>query len=250
MRLVTDLNAPGTAVILRVHYNCMIKSLIDLFEFYPLDFYAYFLLLLPVVIAIYRREFVTQPLAIVALYFSVRFLEECIFLYYTLIPKSTHNLSSGALVVDILLIGELYLLSFTGSRLARRITIVITAIAFITVSANYAIDGLMSVSHASVRLMMIVLALLYFNKILAENRVKSILLHSMFWVSAGFLFYGMGTFMTSLFKDYLLDPKVTSKETYDLFSDIGQSLSMLHCVLAAVGLWVSKFDKDNYIHLI
>ncbi|MEZ0541480.1 hypothetical protein [Fibrella arboris] len=228
----------------------MMHALKAQFAAYPLDFYSQFLLLLPVFVALYRREFLTSILSVIVLYFGIRFIEECIFLYYTLIPKNTHSLSSGTLIVDTLLIGWCYFLGSESSNFARRLTVAMITVAFVVSTINYVLSGLESIGHSTLRILMIVLVLVYFNKVLAENRVRSVLLHSLFWVSSGFLVYGMGTFMTSLFKDYLLDPQKTSTETYDLFLYMDQILSILLSALAAIGLWVSKFDKENYIQLV
>lgn len=247
---MTVLNVHGIVAIHRAHFNYMLKSLKDLFDFYPLDFYSYFFMLLPVAVASYRREFLTPVLSIVTAYFLVRFLEECVFLYYVLIPKSTHSINNFSLILDSLLIGWFYWSSFTRNSIARKIAIAVTASIFVIATSNYLVEGLGSVSHSCMRLMMIILSLVYFNKILSENRVRKIVAHSLFWVNAGFLFYGMGTFMTSLFKDYLLDPMLTTKETYNLFSDMNQMLSIILSVLVAIGIWVSKNDRDNYIQPI
>ncbi|MBO0948769.1 hypothetical protein [Fibrella forsythiae] len=207
-------------------------------------------MLLPVAVAVYRREFLTPVLLVVTAYFLVRFLEECVFLYYVLIPKSTQRISNLALILDSLLIGWFYWLSFARNSFAGKLTIAVTTLVFVATTSSYSLDGLGSVSHSCIRLMIIILSLVYFNKILSENRVRKIVSHSLFWVNAGFLFFGMGTFMTSLFKDYLLDPALTTKETYNLFSDMNQILSMILSALVAIGMWVSDSDKDNYIQSI
>ncbi|RZM23506.1 MAG: hypothetical protein EOO88_25925 [Pedobacter sp.] len=225
----------------------MLQHLKDQFAAYPADFYSHFFLLLPVFIAIYRREFLTPVLWAITLYFTVQFVEECVLLYYALLVKYNHNVTKGTLVLDILLVGAIYFLSFTTNKFSQKIVLVATSLAACTALVNYLSAGPPSISRAIFCLLLIILSLTYFNRILAENRIRKIVNHSLFWVSAGFLFYGMGTFMTSVFSDYLV---VMPKETYDLFSDMGQWVSIILSVLASVGLWVSKYDKDNYIQPI
>ncbi|XWW44367.1 hypothetical protein JYG30_16520 [Fibrella sp. USSR17] len=222
----------------------MIQSLKAQFFAYPLDFCSHFFLLLPVAFAGYRRKFLTVPLLVISTYFIVRFLEELVFLYYALLVKNNHSEINGAIILDILIVGQFYYLSFTSHMFSRRITVWITVLGFLVALVNFVTDGPTSVSWPTLRLIMIILSLTYFNRILSENRVRKILLHTSFWISAGFLFYGMGTFMTSIFSVYLTE---ASKETYDLFSNMDQLLSVLFSILVATGLWVSKFDKENYI---
>lgn len=225
----------------------MLQHLKEQFAAYPTDFYSHFFLLLPVFIAVYRREFLTPVLLAITLYFSVQFIEECVLLYYALLVKYNHGVTKGTLVLDILLVGAFYFLSFTGNRFSQKIVLVATLFAACTALANYLSVGPPSISRAVFCLLLIILSLTYFNRILAENRVRKVVNHSLFWISAGFLFYGMGTFMTSIFSDYLV---VMPKETYNQFSDMGQWVSIVLSILAAVGLWVSKYDKDNYIQSV
>ncbi len=228
----------------------MDNTLSNQFAAHPLDFYYHALLLLPVAVAVYRREFLTPVLLGVALYFAQRFLEESFFLQYALLRKNNQTLSMGVLLIDILLLGGTYYLSFADNRVAKKLTLLAAGAVFGLCLVNYLLVGSASISRAGIRLLMVVLALLYFNKILSENRVRRILWHSMFWVSAGFLFYGTGTFLTNLFYDFLLDPALTTQATYDFFIDLDQLLGILHCVFIAIGLWVSHKDQQNYIQII
>ena len=225
----------------------MIQALKNLFAQYPLDFYSHFFLLLPVLIAIYRREYLTIIISIVVLYFAIRFIEESVFLYYAVKGKHMHSLNNGVLAVDILIVGELYYLTFKNNPIVKKITVFATAAAFLITLCNYMLNGPISVSNTIMRLLCILLAFAYFNKILSENRIRKIWLNTLFWVSSGFMIYCMGTFMRSLFSDYLLDPIKTPNETYDTFLAMDQVLNIIKCILAAVGMWVSKSDRDNYI---
>lgn len=158
-----------------------------------------------------------------------------------------HSLNNGVLAVDILIVGELYYLTFKNNPIVKKITVFATAAAFLITLCNYMLNGPISVSNTIMRLLCILLAFAYFNKILSENRIRKIWLNTLFWVSSGFMIYCMGTFMRSLFSDYLLDPIKTPNETYDTFLAMDQVLNIIKCILAAVGMWVSKSDRDNYI---
>ncbi len=226
----------------------MLEQLRDQFEAFPLDFYSHLFLLLPVAMAVYRRKLLTPALAVVAIYFGIRFLEETVFLYYALQVMHNIGLINRTLILDMLVIGLIYYLGFVSSRLYRRTTVIVTLIAFLIAVLNVVLSPSQArytaVSWPIIRLLLIILSLAYFNKILAENRVRTIVQHSLFWVCAGFLFYGMGTFMTSVFNDYLIK---SPKETYNVFSYMKELISMLCSIMVATGIWVSKYDKDNYI---
>lgn len=226
----------------------MLEQLRDQFEAFPLDFYSHLFLLLPVAMATYRRRLLTPALAVVAIYFGIRFLEETVFLYYALQVMHNIGLINRTLILDMLVIGLVYYLGFDSSRPYRRATVIVTLIAFSIALLNVVLSPIRAsqtaISWPIIRILLIILSLTYFNKILAENRVRTILLHSLFWVCAGFLFYGMGTFMTSIFNDYLI---TSPKKTYNAFSYMKELISILCSIMVAIGLWVSKYDKDNYI---
>ena len=210
----------------------------------------HFLLLLPVAVSIYRRAYLTPVLLVATLYFMVQFLKESILLYYTLKAISTNNLSKIYLIINTLLIGWFYWMSFRNNQRTNIITIVLTALTFGVTGINYALGGDMSISEVAMKSIIIIFSLMYFNKILSENRIKSIVSHALFWINAGFLFYGTGTFMISLFKGYLLDDKITPQATYNLFLDMESLLSILFSVLVAIGIWKAKCDRTNYIQSI
>lgn len=225
----------------------MLTHLLDKIYQYPIIALSHLLLLLPVCIAMYRQKFLTSTLSLVLLYFAVHFIEETLLLYYVLIYKKTISLQKGFFFLDIILLTEIFYFSYKNNKQLQKMSVIFAIACGLIVFINYQTEALSFISASTLKSLIIILSLAYFHKILSENRVKKIVLHSMFWISCGFLIYGMGTFMTSVFTDYLLDDKITSDQTFDLFWNMGQLLSIIHCVLVAIGLWVSKFDRENYI---
>ncbi|MEZ0611196.1 hypothetical protein ACAW74_21975 [Fibrella sp. WM1] len=228
----------------------MLDRLLSQIDKYPFDFISHFFLLLPVLFCVIRREFLDKILLCVGLYFFIRFLEESVLLYYVLHKKSTISLQKGLLAIDTLIVAELFYLALKQRYVARQVGISLALITVFITIITYIYSQYSFINASLFRALIIFFAIAYFNKILAENRVLRIVNHAMFWVSAGFLIYGMGTFMTSLFTDYLLDPTITSDQTFDLFWNMSQFLSVIQCVLVSIGLWVSKFDRENYIQPI
>lgn len=214
---------------------------------FPFDFIAYFLLLLPVILSVYRQKFLTRNLVAVSTLFLARFLEDTVLNYYAMLNKFNLDQQRGFFIIDVILLTVIYYLSFSRKNSVTRFVLFFAFISVTFLSLNYLFYRSLSGGSFFSRLTYIIFSLLYFNEILAENRIKNVLKHPMFWVSAGFLFFGMGTFMTTLFTDYLLDPSKTPYATYELFMNMNQIVSWIQCLLVAIGLWVSKFDKDNYI---
>lgn len=228
----------------------MYQRLIALLSEYPIGAINHLLLLLPVCVAGYRREYLDGKLVLIALFFLIHFVEESVLLYYVINGMITTSIQKGFLVIDIILLAEFFYVSYKGKPAIQRFSVILSLFIGLVVIANYRSQTMSFVSESLFRLLLICFAILYFNKILAENRILRIVNHSIFWISAGFLIYGMGTFMTSLFTDYLLDPSKTSDQTFDLFWNMSQLLSIIQCMLVSIGLWVSKFDRENYIQSI
>ncbi len=92
-----------------------------------------------------------------------------------------------------------------------------------------------------------VASLAYFNKILADLRIRNILKHPLFWFSAGLLIYVLGTFFTSLFSEFIFDPKTVPDETFDFYWNINNVLFVFFSLLSAIGIWCVRYDQDNVL---
>ena len=226
----------------------MVDHLFFTLQKYPVVALSHFMLLLPVAIAVHRREYSSPILWVIGFYFLLHFIEESILLYYVVYKKQTAGIQKSFFLLDVLIAGQAFYLGQPHNRGLRQVGLFSCGVIGGLILADFWGQGLPTfVSAALVRLLLIFFALTYFNRILAENRVLKVIHHPMFWISAGFLIYGMGTFMTSLFTDYLLDESRTSDQTFDLFWNIGQLMCIVQCILAAVGFWMTKLDTTNYI---
>ena len=217
---------------------------------YPLDVVAHFFLLLPVVVGFYRQKYLTPVLKGISLFFLVRFIEESILLYVSLLKPTNQNEQKIFMLIDILLICFIYSLIFKDKPTYKKITyysaIIIEAVLLYLI-VFHAKNGL---SGPVMRFYIIIITLIYYNFMLAENRVKNILYHSMFWINAGFLIYAMGTFMTSLFIDYLIDSTKESNNTFDLFWNMSQVVICIQCILMAIGMYFAKKERTNQLSRI
>lgn len=214
---------------------------------YPLDFIAHFLLLLPIAVGVYRRERLTNTLVAVIVYFLIIFVQEVVLLVYTLNKVSSIRLQQLLLIIDSLITAEIYYLAFKYKTSYRQIVVVSLAISLTILIINYLAIPLAFISSSVHKLTIILFSLMYFNKVLLENRVKNMINHAMFWISAGFLLFGMGTFFSSLFIDYLLGDSNELDIAFDLFWGLDQVIICIQCILAAIGFWVSRYDRANYL---
>lgn len=97
-----------------------------------------------------------------------------------------------------------------------------------------------------VRLYGLLVTVTYFVNILSELNVKNILTYSMFWINSGFLLYFCGTFFIFLLSDKVLSSKVDTK-VFQQYWDTNLIFYIFFCLLASVGIWFSKYDKENFI---
>ena len=217
---------------------------------YPLDFVAYFFLLLPVLVGLYRQKYLTTVLKGISIIFFARFIEESILLYVSFLKPTNQDEQKLFMLIDVFLICLVYALIFKNKLAYKKIayySAVVVEIMLIVLMLFHARNGL---SGSVMRLYIIIITLVYYNFVLAENKVKNILHHSMFWINAGFLVYAMGTFMTSLFIDYLIDSTKDSNQTFDLFWNMSQIIICIQCTLTAIGMYFAKEERTNRLSQI
>ncbi|MBO0934005.1 hypothetical protein [Fibrella aquatilis] len=228
----------------------MTERLIHFFLKYPFDFISNIFLLLPVFIGIYRQKYLTTVLKLFLIVFLVRFVEESVLIYAALANGTNIAEQKVIMLIDVLLISIPYLLLFRHKPSYLKITYFIGGIVEIALLVYVIFYEQTGLSGSVMRLFIIVISLLYYNLILAENKIKNILHHSMFWINAGMLIYAMGTFMTFLFIDYLYDPSKVSDQNFDIFWNLSQLIVCIQCILTAVGMYFAKEERTNQLSRI
>ena len=228
----------------------MTERLILFFLKYPLDFVSNFFLLLPVLAGLYRQKYLTIVLKLFVLIFLVRFIEESSLIYIALTKANNIAEQKIYMLIDVLLIAIPYSLLFRHKTTYLRTTYFTGVAVGVTLLVYIIFFEQTGLSGSVMRFFVIAIALLYYNLILAENKIKNILHHSMFWINAGMLIYAMGTFMTFLFIDYLYDPLKVSDKTFDIFWNISQLVICIQCVLTAIGMYFAKEERTNKLSRI
>ncbi|GAB3908496.1 hypothetical protein GCM10028803_44230 [Larkinella knui] len=89
------------------------------------------------------------------------------------------------------------------------------------------------------RIVMIVYALLYFHYILTNMQVQHLLIHAMFWVSAGAIVHAAGTLFVFLFVKVTLGD-LSSNGSYSLYITIVTTFSAFFYIVLLVSFWLRR----------
>ncbi|MGA0559212.1 hypothetical protein ACO2Q8_21315 [Larkinella sp. VNQ87] len=89
------------------------------------------------------------------------------------------------------------------------------------------------------RLIMIFYALIYFHHILSRMQVQNLLIHSMFWVSAGAIVHAAGTLFVFLFVKVTLGD-LSSNGSYALYITIVRTFSAFFYIILLVSFWLRR----------
>lgn len=225
----------------------MFERLLLLCEKYPLDFIAYVSSSLPIILGLLRFRFLSKSSKLIVIFFTFYFLIEAFATWLALLKKNNLYLQNVEIIPEIVILLLIAVVSFQ-QKSWRIIAVVFSAICLTVSFITYQNDAVSSVNLSAYRLFAIFFCLTYFSKILVEVRVRNILLHTMFWFSSGLLIYSTGTFFIMLFSEYWYkDINKVPAEVFDKYWNASQMLFIIFCLFSAIGLWFSKYDKENFI---
>ncbi|GAB3262956.1 hypothetical protein GCM10027347_29130 [Larkinella harenae] len=89
------------------------------------------------------------------------------------------------------------------------------------------------------RLIMILYTLLYFHHILTKMQIQNILIHAMFWISAGAIVHAAGTLFVFLFVKVTLGD-LSSNGSYALYITIVRWFTAFFYVVLSIGFWLRR----------
>lgn len=92
------------------------------------------------------------------------------------------------------------------------------------------------------RIIMIFYALLYFHHILTKMQIQNLLVHSMFWVSAGAIVYAAGTLFVFLFIKVTLGD-LSSNGSYYLYITIVRTFAAFFYIILLVSFWLRRRES-------
>lgn len=220
------------------------ERLLYLFEKYPLDLLTHLSSLLPIIIgtATYRDHSRNQRY--IWLFWIAYFLKETYSLTYVYKAQANIHIQNLEPILYTIFIAYIFFVCFR-SVAVRRVILVGAVVVCMVVIASFNRQNPSLYSLLSFRIYAIGLSLAYFNKIIADLRIKNILKHTMFWFASGLLTYATGTFFISLFSDFLFDTTAVDDETFDTYWNLSNIVFIIFALLSAIGLQFSKYDRSN-----
>lgn len=214
------------------------------FSLFPLQSLQELITLLPIVAGLFSFRFISRSHLYVMLYFVATFLLNMITNILAYEDKNNLYVYNFFPAVEVLLLaGTYYSLPIT-QKTYRQLIKWVTGFTLLIIGLFYQTQAFSVGDFTAVRLFGIFLTLLFFRNILLELSIRNILLYSMFWISSGFLVYWCATFFL-----FLMSNEVLSAHTeISIFANYWNSNIIAYivlCLLASIGLWLSRFDTWN-----
>jgi len=222
------------------------ERLLHLFELYPLDFVSYTSSLIPIVVGVVMFGAHTRNHRYIWLLFVFFFTKETYSIWYAYWKLNNLFIQNLETVFETAFVGLIYYSCFSNT-VSKRIILGASILTIIIILLTYTPDQLSLPSPLLFRVYCTIASLAYFNKVLADLRIRNILKHPLFWFTSGLLIYVLGTFFTSLFSEFIFDPKTVPDETFDFYWNINNVLFVVFSLLSAIGLWCVRYDQDNVL---
>lgn len=202
---------------------------------------------LPIISGIIRYKYLVLPSKFIIIFFFSYLIIETFALWLSLHKENNLYLQNIEISINIFILLGITLISFSTKQW-RQIFTISALICFIVSLTTYKSDAVSSISISLFRLFSIFICLAYFNKILIDIRIKNILHHTLFWFLSGLLIFSAGTFFIMLFSEYWYkDINQVAPEVFDKYWNANQLLFIIFCLLSSLGLWFSKYDRENLI---
>ncbi|MBN8825446.1 hypothetical protein [Spirosoma sp.] len=223
----------------------MVEKFILLAQKYPLSLVQHILLILPVCIGLLRWKFLSQELKIITVFFLLYFSKETIALYFVLNRINSLGLENIFSCIQAIVLALMYDKVILSKSKRKSIYIGLAIVLIINI-ITFKKAEISNIGNTVVRVYMIYIALNFFVWLLEQLKIRNVILYGMFWVSVGVLLYAAGTLFMYLFSEYIFTPKA-SDELFDIYWGITQIVSIIFCLTTSLGVWVSKYDSENYL---
>lgn len=211
---------------------------------YPLDVITHLFILLPLLIGLVRYRYLKPEMKWVLGFFTADFIAETTSLFLMLRGGTTLVTQDIRSCLNIIFLAGIYYAALI--RPGQKKIVAAVGVGFLVFSlVFYSGNSVSPWAQTAFRVYAMGTALAYYNAILSDLNLKKLQHHSMFWFSAGLLFYAGGTLFTMLFNESLY-AKTTPDNVFDRYWNLMEILYIVFCIVTALGLWVSKYDRDNY----
>ncbi|GAB3315925.1 hypothetical protein GCM10027299_05530 [Larkinella ripae] len=126
----------------------------------------------------------------------------------------------------------------------RHQTIVLTGLSLYLLAFifDFSWTKIAGIALGTQRIVMIFYALLYFHHILTKMQIQNLLIHSMFWVSAGAIVYAAGTLFVFLFIKVTLGD-LSSNGSYYLYVTIVRTFSAFFYIILLISFWLRRRES-------
>ncbi len=224
----------------------MLERLLLLSGKYPLDFISDISSIFPILIGLANYKVLSKSSKLILLFFGMYLLGDTWMIWLGLESKNNLFILNLYPLGGILLLTTVYFSAF-DSVLTKRIITGLAVLSFLICLVNIKRLEADPVGSITYRLYIIILALLYFNKILSDMRIRNILIHNLFWISSGIIIYATGTFFISIFSKIIFNPSLVSDELFDTYWNINNILFLFLVTFSSIGIWFSKYEKENLL---
>ncbi len=218
---------------------------IYLFQKHPLSFIAEALSLLPIFIGIALWKLTNKEVKYLIFFFIITFIKDFtsdIFAFYKKDNLFIYNIFS--FVEILLLISIFYNVDGIESKAYKRkvlwygiVSLVLTL--FLLKNSEFS-----SEAFTVTRIYGIFVVLSFYYHLISKMYIRNITYYSTLWVSAGLLVYYCGTFFIFLMGDLVLSTK-SDPTIFQQYWDTNLIFYILLCLIASIGIWVSKYDQEN-----
>lgn len=222
----------------------MLERYHSLLTKYPLDVITHLFILLPLLVGLVRFALLKRDMTLVLLFFFIDFGTETILLFRVLNGGTTTFMPDIRASLNIMLIAGIYTNALVRPKQKQAIGLAGVGCLLLSLIV-YSGEAVSPWSQTVCRVYAVSAALVYYTAILSDLNLRKIYHHSLFWFTAGLLFYAGGTFFITLFNQYIY-AEDTPDAIFDRYTHLMQILYMLFCLLTTVGFWVSKADRENY----
>lgn len=215
------------------------------YQDYPIAFIAELITLLPILIGLFRILSIKHEIKFLLILFVLFFLRDIL---SNLLASIKEN---NLFIYNIFSFIELFFLALIfynspkiHSPRYKKFIVFGVIVSLVIGLLFYNKNDFSIIDFTVVRLYGILIAVIFFERVLSEVRIKNILTYSMFWINSGFLLYFCGTFFIFLLSDKVLSRKA-QPEIFQQYWDTNLIFYIFFCLLASVGIWFSKYDQNN-----
>lgn len=219
----------------------------EYFKVFPLYFLADFSILIPMIIAFYKRKWLSDVEKFFMYYVFLVFLKNLITFIFSLGGKNNLIIYNCFLSIEIFMVGYFFIKLYSLRKIKTILKILLVSfIIFNLVDIYYSNPNFLDLhNHRSAKysyvlnsILIISFVLNYFYNLLTEVKVDNLLTFSIFWICCGLLTYHAGS---AAIEGFLYEIRLWKRNI-----DVGNlqlllpTLEIIRNLLFGFGLWTVK----------